>query len=58
MLNGFWTQDSFATAADQAGRLTELRKALETSYLRQDQVGGQAMVPESLENTLVSTTFK
>lgn len=43
---------------DTQERLDELQKALETSYLRQDQAGGQAMVPESLEQTLISTTFK
>lgn len=43
---------------DAGQRMEELRKALETSYLRQDQVGGQSMVPQSLEPVLVSTTFK
>jgi len=51
----FYSGDAFRGGDGQIG---ELQKALETSYLRQDQAGGQAMVPESLENTLISTTFK
>lgn len=38
-------------------QLEMLQKALETSYDRYNQSGGQAMVPESLERTLISTTF-
>jgi len=50
--------DGRAIALDAAHHLEELNRALETSYQRYDQTGGQSMVPESLETSLVSTTFK